>query len=179
MNGYIFLANVIVVVHLAIMAFVVIGLVLILVGGWRRWGWVRNFWFRTAHVAVIMIVVMETCFGIRCPLTDWEDELRIKGGQPVDYFVKGTGERVNQVADTMYTYVKDGELVPEGTEIIFSVNRQDFTGKVLSAILFIELPQWGYNLLYFGFGAAILAAFALVPPHLPRRRRAAMTASPA
>lgn len=37
------LADLVLVVHVAFIAFVIFGLVLVWVGGWRRWGWVRNF----------------------------------------------------------------------------------------------------------------------------------------
>ena len=80
MNLYRFLADLIVVVHLAYVAFVVGGMVLILVGIVRRWCWVRNFWFRALHFAAIGLVAAESLGGITCPLTDWEDDLRVQAG---------------------------------------------------------------------------------------------------
>ncbi|OHB68006.1 MAG: hypothetical protein A2V70_06695 [Planctomycetes bacterium RBG_13_63_9] len=74
------LADLIVVVHFAWVAFVVLGMVLILVGLARRWRWVRDFWFRGAHFLMIAIVVAESLGGIVCPLTQWECNLRVKGG---------------------------------------------------------------------------------------------------
>jgi hypothetical protein len=75
------LADVIVVLHAAYVSFVVFGLVLILVGAVLHWGWVRNFWFRGIHLVMIGIVVLEALFGIVCPLTHWEKQLRVKAGE--------------------------------------------------------------------------------------------------
>jgi hypothetical protein len=75
------LADVIVVFHAAYVGFVVFGLVAILVGLVFRWGWVRNFWFRIIHLAMIGVVTLESLAGIACPLTTWEKSLRTLGGQ--------------------------------------------------------------------------------------------------
>lgn len=50
--------------------------------GWR---WIRNPWFRYAHVAAIVFVAVETLAGFACPLTVWEDLLR--GGARPESFV--------------------------------------------------------------------------------------------
>lgn len=75
------LADVIVVVHASYVSFVVLGLVAILLGIVFRWSWVRNFWFRVAHLTAIGIVVAEALTGIACPLTVWEKDLRRMAGQ--------------------------------------------------------------------------------------------------
>jgi uncharacterized protein DUF2784 len=77
------LADVIVAVHAAFVAFVVFGQLLIVVGALRRWAWVRNFWFRTAHLLAIGYVAFEAAVGIACPLTTWEQQLRERAGQTV------------------------------------------------------------------------------------------------
>lgn len=41
----------------------------------------RNRWFRLAHVAAILIVVVQSWAGRICPLTVWESELRRRAGQ--------------------------------------------------------------------------------------------------
>jgi Protein of Unknown function (DUF2784) len=79
--GYGFLADVVVTVHLAFVSFVLIGQILILVGMFCRWSWVRNPWFRIAHLLAIGIVVFEAVNGIECPLTTWERDLRALAGQ--------------------------------------------------------------------------------------------------
>jgi hypothetical protein len=60
--------------------FVVTGLPLIWLGAAAGWRWVRNFWFRSAHLAAILFVAAEALLGLVCPLTEWEDRLR---GGPV------------------------------------------------------------------------------------------------
>jgi hypothetical protein len=75
------LADLIVVFHASYVSFVVFGLVLILLGAVMRWQWVRNFWFRIAHLTAIGIVVFESLVGIPCPLTVWESQLRRAAGQ--------------------------------------------------------------------------------------------------
>jgi len=80
---YSLLADLIVALHVAYVAYIIVGLVLILVGLWRKWGWVRNPWFRLTHFAAILIVVLELIFKTSCPLTVWEVELRALAGQPV------------------------------------------------------------------------------------------------
>lgn len=70
------LANLVLIVHVLFIAFVVFGLLLTIVGGVLGWQWVRNRWYRLAHVAAIGVVVAEAWFHIVCPLTRWEAELR-------------------------------------------------------------------------------------------------------
>ena len=78
---YRLLADLVVMVHAAYVAFVVLGLLVIRVGIGLRWNWVRNFWFRMAHLAAILIVCLEASIGIVCPLTTLENYLRARGGQ--------------------------------------------------------------------------------------------------
>ena len=70
------LADLILVVHFLFVLFVVGGLGLVWVGAAAGWRWVRNFWFRVAHLAAIVFVAGEALAGIWCPLTVWEDALR-------------------------------------------------------------------------------------------------------
>jgi hypothetical protein len=49
----------------------------------RTWAWVRNPWFRAAHLLAIGIVVSQAWLGIVCPLTTWENALREKAGETV------------------------------------------------------------------------------------------------
>ena len=78
---YATLANAVLVLHAGFVLFVVGGLILILIGGARRWQWVRNPWFRWLHLAAIGYVVFESWFGIVCPLTSLELWLRALAGQ--------------------------------------------------------------------------------------------------
>lgn len=76
-------ADAMLVFHVSFVAFVVVGLVLILVGGSRSWRWVRNPWFRLLHLLAIGVVVLQSWLGIVCPLTTWEMALREKAGDAV------------------------------------------------------------------------------------------------
>jgi hypothetical protein len=84
-NSQLFLiaADLTLVVHALFVAFVIFGLVAILVGKMRTWAWVRNPWFRAAHLLAIGIVVSQAWLGIVCPLTTWENALREKAGETV------------------------------------------------------------------------------------------------
>lgn len=75
------LADVIVAVHLAYVLFVIVAELLIVLGGFLKWGWVRNPWFRLVHLAMILVVVVEALLQFECPLTTWERQLRQAAGQ--------------------------------------------------------------------------------------------------
>ena len=75
------LANAVLLVHVGIAAFVVVGLLLIIAGNLKRWSWVNNAWFRVAHLAAICIVVAESWLGFVCPLTTLEMWLRSGAGE--------------------------------------------------------------------------------------------------
>jgi hypothetical protein len=62
--------------HLAVVAFIVGGLLLIWIGAALGWRWVRAFWFRAIHLAAIAFVALQTLWGRACLLTVWEDALR-------------------------------------------------------------------------------------------------------
>jgi hypothetical protein len=75
------MADLLVVFHGCYVAFVVLGMAAILVGGLRGWSWVRNVYFRAVHLAMIGIVAGEAIAGIPCPITVWESQLRRQAGQ--------------------------------------------------------------------------------------------------
>ena len=79
------MADLLVVVHFAIVLFIVGGLIAVWLGAALGWRWVRNRWFRYLHLAAIGYVALEALAGIACPLTVWEDLLR--GGARADSFV--------------------------------------------------------------------------------------------
>jgi hypothetical protein len=81
------MADLILTVHFGYVIVVVLGLFVILLGGVLRWRFVRNFWFRVIHLAMILLVVYEALSGIECPLTVWEYDLRIAAGQQDDAYV--------------------------------------------------------------------------------------------
>jgi hypothetical protein len=83
MNLYRILADSVVAVHLALVGFIVLGMVAILLGIVLKWRWVRNFWFRIIHLTMIATVVEKAIFGVSCTLTKWEDQLRDMAGETV------------------------------------------------------------------------------------------------
>ena len=70
------MADVILIVHFLIAAFIVLGLLAVWLGAALGWGWIRNPWFRWLHLGAIVFVAGEALLGIACPLTIWEDMLR-------------------------------------------------------------------------------------------------------
>nr|WP_145550553.1 DUF2784 domain-containing protein [Variovorax boronicumulans] len=76
------LADAVLVLHVAIVLFVVGGLLLVVGGNLAGWRWVNHWWLRLLHLATIGFVVAEAWLGITCPLTTWEMALRLAAGQP-------------------------------------------------------------------------------------------------
>lgn len=81
-------ADAVLVLHAAVVLFVVGGLLLVVAGNlWRgpgggpRWLWVNRPWFRLLHGAAIATVVLQAWLGITCPLTTLEWWLRAQAGQ--------------------------------------------------------------------------------------------------
>jgi polyferredoxin len=87
-------ADAVLTLHVAIVAFVVGGLVLIILGNLRKWRWVNALWFRLTHLGAIAVVVAEVWLGITCPLTTLEMWLRAKAhtatysGSFVEYWLQ-------------------------------------------------------------------------------------------
>jgi Protein of Unknown function (DUF2784) len=75
---YQLLTDVALTLHFCVVAFVVGGLVLVIIGNLRNWRWVNALWFRLAHLGAIAVVVAEAWLGVTCPLTNLEMWLRAK-----------------------------------------------------------------------------------------------------
>lgn len=78
---YQILADAVLAVHVAIVVFVVGGLLLILLGNRLGWQWVNRPWFRYLHVMAIGVVVLQAWLGVLCPLTTLEMWLRAEAGE--------------------------------------------------------------------------------------------------
>ena len=128
MNWHSLAADALVCVHMAYVLFVVAGFVAILIGTALRTSWVRSFWFRIIHLAMIAIVAVEAVLGIPCPLTVWEHELRIRAGQPV------------QEASFIGRLVHD-LLFFDAPAWVFTLAYAFFGMLVLSTFLFAP-PRW-------------------------------------
>lgn len=79
------LADLVLLVHFAFVAFVVLGFALIWIGHFCRWPFVRDLRFRLAHLAAMGLVLAESVAGFVCPLTTWESSLRVRAGQGPGY----------------------------------------------------------------------------------------------
>ena len=115
-------ADAILVVHFAFVLFVVGGLVLTWAGALLRWGWIRNVWFRAAHLVAICYVAAEGLLGVMCPLTAWEDALR-------------------------------GRTVGSG-----------FVARWIHRLMFYELPESFFTVVYVAFAFIVILTYWLVPP---------------
>ena len=99
MNLYALAADALLALHTLFVGFVVTGLVLVVIGGLRHWQWVRNPWFRLAHLGAIGFVVVQAWAGQICPLTIWENTLRHRAGE-LGY----TGSFIGHWLDTLLYY---------------------------------------------------------------------------
>lgn len=70
------LADALLVLHVGVVLFAVIGELLFLLGGVRRWRWVRHLGLRVLHLALVGFVAVQSWLGQVCPLTEWEHALR-------------------------------------------------------------------------------------------------------
>jgi hypothetical protein len=75
------LADAVLLLHLAVVLFVVCGLPAIVVGNRLGWRWVNGLAFRVAHLAAIGVVVAQAWLGRYCALTVLESWLRQEAGQ--------------------------------------------------------------------------------------------------
>lgn len=84
-NFYTLSADLLLAVHFVFVAFVVAGFIVTWVGFFRRWRLVRDLRFRLAHLLAMGVVLAESLLGFICPLTTWEDRLRMRGGGGQSY----------------------------------------------------------------------------------------------
>jgi hypothetical protein len=125
-------ADLVLATHALFVAFVVLGLALILAGGLLRWSWVRNPWFRALHLAAIGIVVLQAWFGIICPLTTWEMALRGKAGDSV-------------YAGSFIAYWLESILYFEAPPWVFTLAYTVFGTLVAIAWLLVRPRRFGWH----------------------------------
>jgi len=70
------LADLVLLVHFAIAAFLVAGMLLIPLGAYYQWSWVRSRPYRQIHIGLMFFIALEAIFHITCPLTILEAFLR-------------------------------------------------------------------------------------------------------
>mgnify|MGYP003381682047 FL=1 len=80
-DSYRLLADVVLLVHFAVVLFVVGGLALVFTGNIRHWRWVNSLLFRVVHLVTVGIVVAQSWLGELCPLTVLESWLRQQAGE--------------------------------------------------------------------------------------------------
>jgi len=76
------LADAVLLVHFAVVLFIVGGLAFVVAGNVWHWRGANNIWFRRAHIAAISFVILQSWLGQLCPLTTLESWLRGKSGAP-------------------------------------------------------------------------------------------------
>ena len=69
-------------IHALIVLFNVFWLIVIPVGAWLGWAFVRNFWWRAAHLASLAVVAAQVAAGRLCFLTIIQNSLLNRAGNP-------------------------------------------------------------------------------------------------
>ena len=126
---YLFLADATLILHFAFVVFVVGGLLLIWLGRLCRWPFVRNLWFRLAHLAAIGVVAAEALSGVICPLTTWENQLRLLAGGETRYKSSFIQHWLHQV------------MFFEADQRVFTVTYAFITAAVAFSLWFVP-PRW-------------------------------------
>lgn len=137
MNWYALLADVILAIHFTFVAFVIGGVVVIWIGYFARRSFVHNFRFRLLHLAAMGFVLLEALVGMVCPLTTWENQLRVRGGA--------------------------------------SAYQESFMQHWIGRILFYNLSETTFTILYAAFFLLIVLTYWIIPP---RRSQSATPSRP-
>ena len=82
---YILFADLLLVIHFLYVSFVVLGFLVIWIGHLFKWRLVYNFYFRFFHLVAIGVVMLQAILGSICPLTIWEDNLRLLANEADRY----------------------------------------------------------------------------------------------
>ncbi len=125
-------ADLLLVTHAFFVAFVIIGLLLILAGKFCSWGWVRNPWFRLAHLLGIGVVVLQSWLGIICPLTTWEMAFRARAGDTTY-----PGSFVSHWLSSLLYY--------QAPEWVFAVSYTVFGSLVVASWFWVRPRPFAYN----------------------------------
>lgn len=127
-----FLADAILVTHAVIVLFNIASLPAIWLGHFCQWRFVRNFYFRAIHLLLIGYIAVQALAGKVCPLTDWEDRLRVKAGADANY------------AGSFVAHWAQRALFYEGDETIFTAAYIPFFALVLGTLFWVKPtpPSW-------------------------------------
>ncbi|MEM9418229.1 MAG: DUF2784 domain-containing protein [Planctomycetota bacterium] len=121
-------ADAMLLLHIAVVLFVILGLLLTLLGGALKWQWVRNRWFRGLHLATIAVIIGQAWLGIICPLTTWEMQFRRAAGQEA-------------YDETFVAYWLGNLLFIEADPWVFIVAYSTFGGLVLLSLWWVRV-RW-------------------------------------
>ena len=78
---YSLLARAVLAAHVAIIVFNVVALVVIPLGAWLGWRFVRGFWWRALHLAILALVAVQALLARACFLTLWQSALERRAGE--------------------------------------------------------------------------------------------------
>jgi polyferredoxin len=74
-------ADLVLLLHGALVLFVVVMPLLVVAGNRCNWRWVNGLRLRSLHLLAIAVVAAEAWLGVVCPLTTLEQGLRVQAGQ--------------------------------------------------------------------------------------------------
>ena len=77
------LADILLISHFLYVVGLFFPIPLIFLGSLFGWSWPRNSYFRNIHLGMVLLLVVQTIMGWTCPVTDWEESLRVAAGQPI------------------------------------------------------------------------------------------------
>ncbi len=75
------MAGMVLALHVGVILFNLFGLIAIPLGAWRGWAFVRIFWWRALHVAILAVVALQAVLEQACFLTLWQSELLRRAGE--------------------------------------------------------------------------------------------------
>ena len=78
---YSHLATAVLLFHLAVLLFNIFGLIAIPLGAWRGWRFIRVFWWRALHLAILGLVAIQAVLDQVCFLTAWQGALERAVGE--------------------------------------------------------------------------------------------------
>ena len=144
-----FLADLVCAVHLGIILLVLVVLVLLPIGAWRRWEWTRNFWLRLTHLIVIEVVAGQAVVGLECPFTTLEHTLRIKAQE------RDLGR----------------PRLDTDPPALHAIDNASAWGKLSHSVVFLaaRATPMQRNVGYVVTGLLVLLTWLLIPPRLPWR----------
>jgi hypothetical protein len=120
-----FWADALLLLHLAFILAVILPVPLIVIGSVRKWRWVRHRAFRLTHLVMILFVALESLFGYMCPLTLWENSLRLEAGD-------------NGYDASFIAYWVSRMIYLDLPSWVFTATYAGFAGLV--AVLFLRVP---------------------------------------